>query len=310
MSTRIYLLTLLLAMLANKANCYCKFGQEPPKVSVANSTHLFVSWKDAFKDCEDSQIDATDVRIENRRFPQIHYAKEAKVQANPCLRHDVMVTLDMKDMPGQPSTVWSQVTHYNADLKMESIYSGLLQEKFSEEICAKRKSGFQIPEILEIPDGIKDCVFKDNIRRDGPHRFTIPIVKPNGLRGRSDIVVDCEQTKIRTNPVHQSGNKQTNNHMFIVLFCSSFFVALIVIITAMVVYRKCVLNKKKNEAKAEVNPDYAGAADYEYDDMGNYDSIEVVPKKKEVKAEVVDRSSIYGKKEEGWEDAVAVDTNS
>ena len=71
--------------------------------------------------------------------------------------------------------------------------------------------------------------------------------------------------------------------------------ALIVIITAMVVYRKCVLNKKKNEAKAEVNPDYAGAADYEYDDMGNYDSIEVVPKKKEGKAEVVYRSSIYGK---------------
>ena len=28
-----------------------------------------------------------------------------------------------------------------------------------------------------------------------------------------------------------------------------------------------------------------------------------------MRAEVVDRSSIYGEKEEGWEDAVAVDNN-
>ena len=64
--------------------------------------------------------------------------------------------------------------------------------------------------------------------------------------------------------------------------------------------------------QADQNPTYEGGADYdyEYDDMTNYDTVEVSTKKRtEVKAEVVDRSSIYGEEEEGWDDAVFIDTN-
>ena len=78
-------------------------------------------------------------------------------------------------------------------------------------------------------------------------------------------------------------------------------------------------SKRRSKKLADVNPVYEGGADYEYDDMGNYnnddddkgnyDKIEVSTRKREVKAEVVDRSSIYGEKEEGWEDAVVVDSN-
>ena len=83
----------------------------------------------------------------------------------------------------------------------------------------------------------------------------------------------------------------------------------------------CIVCSKKKKQKAEsehgadVNPMYEGGADNEYNDMGNYNNDdndnndEVLARKKEVKAEVVDRSSIYGEKEEGWEDAVIVDTN-
>ena len=43
----------------------------------------------------------------------------------------------------------------------------------------------------------------------------------------------------------------------------------------------------------------------------NYDSVGVFAstRKREIKAEVVDRSSIYGDTEEGWENAVLVDNN-
>ena len=254
---------------------------------MASSTHLYVSWKDAFKDCDENQIVATNVRIGSRRLSQILGAKEAKVEANPCLRHEVKVTLDMKD----GGTVWSQVAHYNADLKIERIYSGLLQGRLSEHICAKNSNiRSPIPEIPEIPDGIKDCVFKENIKRDGSHRFIIPVIKPNGLPGKSHIIIDCEQTKEKIDLVDQSNNQQTDNSMFIVIYLVSFLVAFIMIVIAIVVCRKCFREKKVMEAQTSVNPDYAGAADYEYDEMGNYDTMEESSRRrKEVKGEVVDR---------------------
>ena len=60
-----------------------------------------------------------------------------------------------------------------------------------------------------------------------------------------------------------------------------------------------------------MNPVYDGAADYEYDEMVTHDSTKVIMTvRREVKAEVVDRSSIYGEEEgEGWENAVVVDNN-
>ena len=63
-----------------------------------------------------------------------------------------------------------------------------------------------------------------------------------------------------------------------------------------------------------VNYDRAGV-DYEYDTTGqdyDYDTMggEVsTRRRREVKMEVVDRNSVYGKTEEGWEGAVLVDNN-
>ena len=99
--------------------------------------------------------------------------------------------------------------------------------------------------------------------------------------------------------------------MGIIVGASSGLVTIIVVvvIACLVCSRK---RKQKNEVEAhvDVNPVYEGAADYLYDDMGNYDSIEVLTRrKKEVKVEVVDRSSIYGEKEEGWDGALAFDRN-
>ena len=63
--------------------------------------------------------------------------------------------------------------------------------------------------------------------------------------------------------------------------------------------------------QADENPVYEGAPDYEYLDVTNYNDNGLTTKRRrEVKAEVVDRSSVYGEMEEGgWEDAVARDNN-
>ena len=43
--------------------------------------------------------------------------------------------------------------------------------------------------------------------------------------------------------------------------------------------------------------------------LGNYNSANMSSLIREIKAEVVDRSSIYGEEEEGWENVVVVDNN-
>ena len=44
--------------------------------------------------------------------------------------------------------------------------------------------------------------------------------------------------------------------------------------------------------------------------IGNYNSVNMSSLIREIKVEVVDRSSIYGEEEEGWEGAVVVDNNT
>ena len=63
--------------------------------------------------------------------------------------------------------------------------------------------------------------------------------------------------------------------------------------------------------QADENPVYEGAPDYEYLDMTNYNDNGLTTKRRrEVKADIVDRSSVYGEMEEGgWEDAVERDNN-
>ena len=91
--------------------------------------------------------------------------------------------------------------------------------------------------------------------------------------------------------------------------------SVLVSIIVLTVVVRLMYSKKKQRSElqvpADVNPVYDGA-DYEYEDDNedNYDTMEVsTRRKKEVKAEVVDRCSIYGEKEEGWEDAVIIDEN-
>ena len=260
----------MVVMFTNHANGECKFDQKL-RVSVAGPTHLKVTWKDAFKDCKGDQIVATNVFVDNQGYAQVHGVTEADVRANPCTKHELKVTLHMRSQNSNPDIVWSRVSHYNADLTIEEIYSGLLQDKFRKQVCAKSNSvGSTIPDFPEIPNGIKDCVFRDSIRRDGPHGYIIPIVNPRGGPGRSEITVECEPTSNKTDLKQNSEKRRTENYMFVITISGSCIVALIVTSVAFYFCVKTFQNHKKKKAQVDLNPVYNGGAEYEYDNMGIY----------------------------------------
>ena len=135
-----------------------------------------------------------------------------------------------------------------------------------------------------------------------------------------DTVTDSDggsgnQTKTHRPPPLEEKNKeldqdQNSSQMTLGIIIGASVLVSIIVLT--VVVRLVYSKKEQLQKPADVNPVYDGAADYEYEDDNedNYDTMEVsTRRKKEVKAEVVDRSSIYGEKEEGWEDAVVIDEN-
>ena len=85
-------------------------------------------------------------------------------------------------------------------------------------------------------------------------------------------------------------------------------ITLATVILYKVLFKKC--QKRKDETQTDENPTYEGATDYEYDEVETINSSNEVPvQKREVKAEVLDRNSVYGESEEGLEDAVANGAN-
>ena len=302
----------------------CRRGKQGPEVSVHSATHLQVFWKDSFEDCDPGQIRDTNVYVDGVGaipHPLLSNKMEAVVYADPCKWHRISVALELN----RNSVIRTSLeSFYNADLTIESIFSGLLKGKFSEQLCAKsNKEEFTASMVPEIPKEINKCVQKDDVKSDGPNRFTISISNPKKGQGERDITIDCENPSIR-------------NVNAVIPTIIGMAVLIIALVPVLVVYLVC--RKKKQDRKADipadVNPVYEGAADYDYDEMnydtmGNEDGIEVTVKKKEVtlsvlscpflfalnktsnqvKAEAVDRSSVYGEEEQGWEDAVAVDVN-
>ena len=114
----------------------------------------------------------------------------------------------------------------------------------------------------------------------------------------------------------QGGTHENNqSQKGIIIGCSIFGTILIVVLVALTIWMCFKRFRAKKMMKQDINVDYnREGVDYEYSTTGedyNYDTMdnEVSTKRKAVKMELVDRNSVYGKMEEGWEGAVAVDTN-
>ena len=272
------------------------------KVTVNSETHLYVNWTNSFNYCEKDQIAATKVIVDDKPILQLSGAVEAMVEADPCLRHKIEVTLEMKKgsiCPGQATTQesmtqsckLSQVSHYNfyhdEGWNIKNLYSGLLRGKFIGKLCAKfansngsESSSLQIP---EVPVELNRCVFSKDIKRKGQNHFTVPIVNPNG-QGRSNIIVNCNDMSIH-NEVKQP-NSQSQSQLPAIIGGSIVAIVLVILVVVILI---CLKKKQQSEADipTDVNPVYEGAADYDYDEMnydtmGNEDSVKVTVKKKEV----------------------------
>ena len=293
-------LILMPAIVATDAKSFCKGGKKP-KVSVASSTQLKVSWEDAFKDCDDANIVATAVHVGNLKLAQTPVtAKKAKVTANPCIRHSIRVELWLKRSSGSPDTVWSHASYYNADFKIENVYSGLLNGKFKEDICViSNNNSLLIDQIPEIPDEIKNCVYSYHIKRNGPHGFIVPVIKLDSGKGRSEIKVDCkqmnEQPSLTTNKPSlepDSEEKTTDNHKLIIVIIACGAILAFLIASVIIAWACFKRWRDKKMVKVDVNVNYDtagvdyeyGPADQDYDTMGD----EVSTRRREVKMEVVD----------------------
>ena len=312
-----FIILILLANAVSIVTSKCTNTFQKPEVTVEDSEHLLVNWTKSFDGCDSNKVKSAKVHFGNEIKEEVDFEKgTASVKANPCLKH-IQISVRLEDNEG--TTVWSPTSHYNdvnAILKIENLYSGLLQTEIVDKTCEKFR--FKDCSILDIPHELETCVLScDTTYNREAHsiHFRFAIVDPQKESTKTvvehDIKLDehCTSKKEDENSGRLGGiNKKTKKA--IIIGTSVLVVTIVIVVVVCVVCSRKKKQKKESKAQADVNPVYDGAADYEYDDMGNYDSMEVsTRKKKELKAEVVDRSSIYGEKEEGWENAVAIDEN-
>ena len=80
---------IILANVANIAIGACKHSEHPPDVTVAESDHLLVNWANSFEGCDRERIQNASVEIDDIKSIVNFENGEAKVRADPCLKHIV-----------------------------------------------------------------------------------------------------------------------------------------------------------------------------------------------------------------------------
>ena len=96
------------------------------------------------------------------------------------------------------------------------------------------------------------------------------------LTGQLDGVDKCNST---LSQVFQPAQSEPDFLILAFIIGTPFLASLFLVLISAVVFRKsCNTKKKIGKARADVNPVYEGATDYEYDEMVTYDSTEVIMK--------------------------------
>ena len=317
------ILLLLLANAAFNVNGECKVRQsrEEPKVTVADSENLLVNWEKSFESCNSSKVQRSLVTIPSF-FPfEVKFDdKEAKVGVNPCWQQtDILMRLTYNG-----KEILSHRTSYNyhnAFTKIKDLYSGMLQKQVVDKTCVKKDRELSVP---DIPEELSKCVLNSTVMQGTESTnisFTIQdprsimprqIVKSEIKRNENCSSVATEVEKERRDKGESGSQAGTG----IIISCSIIGTLLGVILVAAAIWMCFKRFKNERMLKQDINVNYDRAGvDYEYDTTGqdyDYDTMgdEVsTRRRREIKMEVVDRNSIYGKTEEGWEGAVAVDKN-
>ena len=302
-------LQLLILFICQYADAMCTGSSEIAlKVSVTNSTHLNVALPSAVS--RNCHIKKTEMMIQknadNRTVTVEWPSKDIAIETDICMRHVIELKVTFTDIKTEEEVQekWSSPAYYNADHKVENLYSGLLKEKVFEKICEKTNGDHFIP---SLPNEVKRCIIAKSLKIESESKeWKFEILNPLG-QGRTPItgrLERLEKCNITSQPSQSVGQLDQDQPILAVIIGTS----LLFLVFAVVIYWKWFKNKKKEVRGADVNPMYEGAADYEYDEVVNND-MTTTTTRREVKAEVVDRSSIYGEEEEGWENVVVLDQN-
>jgi len=269
--------------------CQCQFfcgesdpPNKKPKVTVANSTHLNVSWHGLFTGCTSYDIVSTTVEIEHetadatdtsQTFPADFETKEALVELNPCLGYKIYIRIHSNDGVSQRD---STIIKYNdmTRLNIEQLYGGMLEKEFVKEICLKKVAPRGLIWIPKPPKSVSKCIlttgYQDNKEFEAPgqsHFVLLEVLSPNGHKQPMEItamvnkIEMCPQTTTPTNmqdttspsnPIPMLGGAQS-----VIIFTSSILgtIVAVALITALV-YR---LKKRKSTVvrqEEDVNPVY------------------------------------------------------
>ena len=336
---RHHLTSLILASCtAHLVSGRCLNTLQNPEVTVADSDHLLVNWTKSFEGCDSSKVNSTKVHIGREVVEEVIFEKKtARVKANPCLKHlHISVRLNYEG-----TAVWSFVSHYNnynVVPKIETVYSGMLQRRVVDKTCVKKDGELSIP---EIPDELKICVVSfDTLTKSSETttkstQFSFTIVDPQNENRRRIMKTefktyercllvnqgteDSRDPGSKAESRTQYGNYEHQSQTSLIIGCSIVATLLVVIFVVSAFWICFKRQKEKNVTKQEFNVNYDTAGvdyeygttgeDYDYDTMDNEASMRRREVKSEVRMEVVDRNSVYGKPEEDWDGAVAVDKN-
>ena len=140
---------LILASVANIVIGTCKSSNQLPNVIVADSGHLLVNWANSFEGCDRERIQSASVEIDRIKSIVNFKDREAKVKADPCLKHMIRVVLKYQQHH-VTSDIWSHRSSYNARTVSQPfsdtrLYSGLLQEQVVNKTCIGSDRKVSIP---------------------------------------------------------------------------------------------------------------------------------------------------------------------
>ena len=188
---------LILTILAMTCQCqfFCGEVDHPakvPKVTVANPTHLNVSWHGLFTDCTSDNIGHATVEVEyisdssdtQRTFPADFDTKEALVELNPCLGYKIYISIHSKDGESYKD---STLIKYNdmARPNIERLYCGMLNE-IMKQICLKKVAPGGVIWIPNPPEAIDKCILTrgdqayDEFTAPGQNHFVpLEVLNPN-----------------------------------------------------------------------------------------------------------------------------------
>ena len=171
---------ILVMMLASQCQSFCGEDNDRTKVpivTVANSTHLRVSWHGLFTGCQPHEVKNMDAVVEHiaaqntdteKAISVDFKEKEGALELDPCLQYKIY----LRPFSHSGSYKTSEVVKYNdnATLNVASLYGGLLEdEQFMQDVCLKEEGVIRIP---DPPEGVSKCILTKGDQEND--EFTAP----------------------------------------------------------------------------------------------------------------------------------------